>query len=128
MHRRPILVVEDHQLSASLLLELLGDAFPARPLHLAACVSQACAEFARLQPSLLLIEIGVPGLRGLDVMRRIATADPQATVVVYTTNDSGSMRDAATAAGARAFVSKSNPRELLRVLNELLDRGPSTAP
>jgi DNA-binding NarL/FixJ family response regulator len=120
--------MEDHQLSASMILELLRGAFPARPLHLAASPAQALSEFARLQPSLLVIEIGLPAAAGLEVTRRIATTHPQATVVVYTTNDSVTMRDAATRAGARAFVSKTDPRELLRVLNELFDRGPPTAP
>jgi DNA-binding NarL/FixJ family response regulator len=116
-----ILVVEDCELSASMIVELLRGAFPARQLHLATTASQGVSEFVRLRPSLLVTDIGLPDASGLEVTRRIAAVNPAALVVVYSADDGGLTREAAAAAGARAFVSKSNPLELLRVVAQLLD-------
>ncbi|MDB5860444.1 MAG: two component transcriptional regulator, LuxR family [Ramlibacter sp.] len=121
MPNRAILVVEDHHLSASLIIELLRGAFPARAVHVAATATHGFSEFARLQPSLVVMDIGLPDASGLEVTRRIVAANPGTPVVVYSGNDGAVMRDAAAAVGARAFVSKSDPRELLRVVAQLLD-------
>lgn len=119
-----ILIVEDHELSAALVMELLRGAFPARPLHLAGTASLGFTEFVRLRPALLVMDIGLPDGSGLDVTRRVVALDPAAPVVMYSSDDSAVMREAAAAAGARAFVSKNTPRELLPVVARLLDEGP----
>lgn len=119
-----ILVVEDHELSAALIMELLRGAFPARPFHLAGTASLGLSEFVRLRPALLVMDIGLPDGSGLDVTRRIVALDPAAPVVMYSSDDSPVMREAAAAAGARAFVSKNTPGELLPVVARLLDEIP----
>ena len=117
---RSILVVEDHDLSASLILELLRSAFPVAALHRAASAGTGLVEFARLRPALLVVDIGLPDRCGLDMTRCIAALDPAAPVVIYSAQDSAVIREGAAAAGARAFVSKNNPGELLEVVTRLL--------
>jgi DNA-binding NarL/FixJ family response regulator len=117
---RPILVVEDHALSASLILEMLRGACPGRPLHVATSASQAVCEAGRLQPSLLVMDIGLPDSSGLEATRRIAAANSVAPIVIFSMHDGAVMRAAASAAGARAFVSKSEPGQLLLVIAQLL--------
>lgn len=116
-----ILVVEDHKLSASLIIELLRGAFPARPLHLAPTARLAWSEYHRLQPALLVMDIGLPDGSGLDLMRRIVALNRAVPVVMYSADDGEEMRASAAAGGARAFVSKSDPGELLRVVAHLLE-------
>lgn len=119
---RSILVVEDHDLSASFILELLS-AVPGPSLHRAASAGVGLTEFARLRPTLLVVDIGLPDASGLEVTRRIAALDPGAPVVIFSAQDSAVIRQAAAAAGARAFVSKNNPGELLEVVSRLLRAG-----
>ncbi|MFC5498107.1 response regulator [Caenimonas terrae] len=115
-----ILVVEDHELSALLIMEMLRTAFPERSIHLADTMRLAIAEFTRLQASLLVTDIGLPDGSGLDLTRRVVAADPQVRVVVYSMNDTAVMREGAAAAGAAAFVAKADPAELIRVVGDLL--------
>jgi DNA-binding NarL/FixJ family response regulator len=122
--RRSILVVEDHDLSASLIMELLACAAKGPHLHRAASASAGVTEYIRLRPTLLVVDIGLPDASGLEVTRRIAALNPLAPVVIFSGQDSAVMREGAAAAGARAFVSKNNPGELLDVVNCLLGSAP----
>ena len=124
MRNGAILVVEDCELSASVIIGLLRGVFPARPLHVAATACKGFSDFVRLQPTLLVTDVGLPDASGLEVARRLTAMHPAALVVIYSADDGGAMRAAAAAAGARALVSKSNPRELLRVVGQLLDGQP----
>jgi DNA-binding NarL/FixJ family response regulator len=116
---RTILVVEDHELSASLIMEMLR-AIPAQAVHLTDTARSGLSEFHRLGFPLLVTDIGLPDGSGLDLTRKAVAADPQARVVVYSADDSAVMREGAAAAGARAFVAKSDPAELVRVIALLL--------
>lgn len=119
-----ILIVEDHSLTASFLTELLGGAFPGRALHLADSARLGISTFVQFAPSLVVMDIGLPDGSGLELTRRMAGLDEKAMVVIYSTDDSEVMKQGAAAAGARAFVSKNNPRELVQVIGSLLVGAP----
>ena len=67
----------------------------------------------------------MPDLDGLEATRRILSARPAARVLVLTGHDDEQMRDAARAAGARAFVVKSAPTQELTDTVRALARGES---
>lgn len=56
---------------------------------------------------LVLMDIGLPGIDGLEAARRIVERDPRCKVVVLSTYQGPEYRSRALAAGAVAFVSKS---------------------
>jgi two-component system, NarL family, invasion response regulator UvrY len=59
-----------------------------------------------LHPDLILMDMNLPGIDGLEATRRIVAAEPGAKVIGLSTYDE--FRDRAIAAGAVAFVSKSD--------------------
>ena len=59
------------------------------------------------RPDVVVMDIGLPDLDGLEAIRRIVRARPQARVMVLTAHDDDNMRKAARDAGAMAYVVKS---------------------
>lgn len=66
-----ILIVDDEPSIRSLLLRLLGKAFPQAELHEAADGFDAGRKVARLSPSLIILDLQLPGVDGLNVCRAI---------------------------------------------------------
>jgi DNA-binding NarL/FixJ family response regulator len=72
---------------------------------------QAVTMAARLQPDVVVMDVRMPHLDGLQATTRITGAHPTIRVVVYSVYDSDQTRQAAQQAGAAAFVPKHAPPE-----------------
>lgn len=73
---------------------------------------------AELRPDLVLMDMNLPNIDGLDATRQIMTARPETRVIALSTYEEFS--DRAIAAGAVAFISKSEfePQTLAQVWNQ----------
>jgi DNA-binding NarL/FixJ family response regulator len=74
---------------------------------------EAVREAVRERPSVVLMDIRMPELDGIEATRRILAADPTARVLVLTTFDLDEYVYAALRAGASGFVLKDDPPEQL---------------
>jgi DNA-binding NarL/FixJ family response regulator len=74
---------------------------------------EAVAQAARFQPTLVLMDIRMPELDGLEATRRILAADPAARVMILETFDLDEYVYEALRAGASGFVLKDDPPEQL---------------
>lgn len=108
-----LLIVDDHFVVRSGLvaaLEMEDD------LEVVADVKrgdQALAAYERHRPAVVLMDLQLPGLTGVQATGAILAHDPQARVLVYSTFVHEEEIHAALAAGAAGFVQKSSPREEL---------------
>lgn len=75
------------------------------------------------RPDVIIMDIGMPELDGLEATRRIMAARPTARVMVLTAHDDDRMRQAARDAGARAYVLKSSTLEEISNAVRALARG-----
>lgn len=76
----------------------------------------AVAQYQRLKPDWVLMDIRMEGMDGIVATRMIRAADPAARVIMVTEHGSPRLRRAAQAAGAVGFVLKDNLRELPALL------------
>ncbi len=74
---------------------------------------EAVDQAARFHPTVVLMDIRMPELDGLEATRRILAADPDARVLVLTTFDLDEYVYEALRAGASGFVLKDDPPEQL---------------
>jgi DNA-binding NarL/FixJ family response regulator len=74
---------------------------------------EAVAQAARHHPDVILMDIRMPELDGLEATRRILKADPSARVLILTTFDLDEYVYEALRAGASGFVLKDDPPEQL---------------
>jgi DNA-binding NarL/FixJ family response regulator len=74
---------------------------------------QAVREAARVHPTVVLMDIRMPELDGLEATRRILAADGQARILILTTFDLDEYIYEALCAGASGFVLKDDPPENL---------------
>jgi DNA-binding NarL/FixJ family response regulator len=74
-----------------------------------------------LQPDLMLIELGVPGLNGLDVTKEIVQAGLKTKVLILTTSESDTYLIPIVRAGARGFLHLSaNAYKLVEAMRTIL--------
>jgi DNA-binding NarL/FixJ family response regulator len=101
-----VLVAEDQTLAREGLVTLLGAAAGIEPVAAAADGEEAVALATRHRPDVVLMDLRMPRLDGVEATRRIRAALPETEVVVLTTHaDEGSILDALNA-GARGYLTK----------------------
>jgi DNA-binding NarL/FixJ family response regulator len=74
---------------------------------------EAVEKAIKLKPDVAIVDISMPELDGVDVTRQIRKAVPDTKVLVLTMNESDQMVQRALAAGAQAYVLKSDLTEAL---------------
>jgi len=74
----------------------------------------------RLQPDLIVLDLNLPDLSGLEVSRQITQTHPQTKIIVFTAVTDPEVRQRSLAVGASAFVSKLGPvTDLLAAIKRL---------
>jgi two-component system invasion response regulator UvrY len=119
-----IMVVEDHPATLAALLELLEAAFPGSTLLAAEGAERALELCAAAAPDVVVMDIALPGMSGIEATLRIKALLPDTRVVMHSSYDMRVYLEGAVAAGASAFVRKSKVGgELVPVVAHLLSRG-----
>ena len=78
----------------------------------------------RLQPDVVVLDVNLPNVHGLEACRQITQLNPGMRVIVFTAMSELEIKDESIAAGATAFVSKMSSGELLSAIRRLcVDRG-----
>jgi DNA-binding NarL/FixJ family response regulator len=103
--RPRVLVADDHAGVRAALVAVL-DLIGLEVVGQASDGAEAVAPAEELAPDLVVMDLSMPVLNGLDATRLLREAAPATAVVVFTAFASGELEDAAHAAGAAAYVVK----------------------
>ena len=104
MSRARVLLADDHADVADHAAALMADAFDV--VGMAADGVAAVTECASLKPDVVVLDVAMPGMNGLDAARRILAAQPEVCVVMLSVHDEPEYVDAALSVGASAYVFK----------------------
>ncbi|MEU6778333.1 response regulator transcription factor [Nonomuraea angiospora] len=101
-----VLVVDDQQLMREGLVALLDLVDDVEVVGDAGDGEQALRLVAELRPDVVLMDLRMPVMDGVEATRRIARAHPEVAVVVLTTYDDDRSVDSALLAGACGYLTK----------------------
>jgi two-component system, NarL family, invasion response regulator UvrY len=107
-----ILIVDDHPIVRSGLRRLLA-AEPEIEVREAASGREALSVFREQQPTLVILDLNLPGIGGLEVLARLKAIDPDARVLVLSMHDDEIHITRALRAGAVGYLTKNAPPEEL---------------
>jgi CheY-like chemotaxis protein len=73
----------------------------------------------RLQPDVIVLDVNLPKIHGLEACRQVMRANPKVKIVVFTATIDPDIRQQFLEAGASAFVSKTGVEDLLSAIKRL---------
>ena len=118
MPTRPrVLLVDDHPGIVRALSRLLST--DCDVVGVMADGREAADAAARLQPVVIVVDLNLPDVSGLDVCRQIRDSNPRVKVVVISARIDEAIRDEALAAGASGFFEKSAANELIEAIRRI---------
>lgn len=105
-----LLVVDDHPIVRSGLRRLLtADSQP--EIAEAASGQEAISRFREFRPDLVILDLNLPGISGVEVLGRLRVENPKVRVLVISMYDSPTYVARILEAGALGYVSKNAPPE-----------------
>jgi len=104
-----VLIVDDHQCFADLLSAALQTVPGMRCVGTASSAREGIERVRELAPSVVVMDIQMPGTDGLAATRLLREASPQTAVAVVTAHADGEWVARAAQAGASAFIPKGGP-------------------
>jgi DNA-binding NarL/FixJ family response regulator len=123
-----ILVVDDHPVVRHGLRTLLGGRPEWEVIDEAEDGLQAVDKAESLRPDIVVLDVGMPKMNGLEACRIIRRTVPECEILFVTQHDSPQMMREALSAGARGYVVKSNAaRDLLAAVEAVSQHRPFTA-
>ena len=109
-----VLIADDHPLFRDGLASLLRSGQDTELAGAATTGPEAIELAGRVQPDVVMMDLRLPGLNGIEATRRIVAASPHVAVVVLTMLDDDDSVFAALRAGARGYLLKGADHEEIR--------------
>lgn len=112
------LIVDDHDQLRTVLCDWLKTIFPDIDFIAAADGESALDLIEQYHPKVVLMDIGLPGISGIETTRRIKTKAPEIIIIIHTIQTDQAYLDDAHLAGADIFISKNKTQnDLIPALN-----------
>lgn len=121
-----VLVVDDFAEWRQFVRGIIGDVAGLHIIGEASDGAEAVAKARVLEPDLVLLDIGLPSLNGIEVARQIRQFSPRCAILFLTEHQSNDVIEECYRAGASGYIFKSSAaNELLLAINAALNRNSS---
>jgi len=101
-----VFIVDDHPLVGDWLSRLINEEIDLEVCGYADNADEASVAIARLQPSIAIIDIGLRGKSGLELIRNLTDQNPDQNILVLSMHDEVVYANRAFRSGARGYVNK----------------------
>jgi DNA-binding NarL/FixJ family response regulator len=116
-----VLMVDDHDVVRRGIRSVLASESDLEVVGEAAAGMEAVRKAEELKPDLVLLDISLPDISGIDVAVRIRQASPNSKILFLSQHDSIQVANEALKTGARGFVAKADAaRELAGAIRTVL--------
>ena len=119
-----VMVVDDHEFVRSTMCELIDSADDLHVVGSAENGAAALPAARAAEPEVVLMDLSMPVMNGIDATRQLVQALPQVRVIVLTTSTKGQDVKDAAAAGAVGFIAKgADPDVVLGAIRAVVSDG-----
>lgn len=118
-----ILIADDHGVMRAGLRAMLEDEADIEVVGEAASGEEALLLAGKLAPDVLLLDIGLPGIDGVETTRRVRKSFPKVQILILTVYEEESLLRAAIDAGAAGYIIKRAVEEELLSAIKAVSRG-----
>jgi len=115
-----VLLVDDHAVVRAGYQMLLQNTDDIEVVSEADSGELACKHYVDSEPDVVVMDLSMPGMGGLEAIRRIVARDSDARILVFSMHESTVFVEQALRAGARGYITKSSaPEVLIEAIREL---------
>lgn len=108
-----VLLVDDHAVVREGYRRLVDASGDIRVVGEAATGADACQCFVACAPDVVVMDISLPGISGIEAMRRMLARTEQARVLMFSMHEDAIFPSRALAAGARGYITKASAPDVL---------------
>lgn len=120
-----VLLVDDHPVVRTGYRHLLESDADIEVIAEAGDSATAYEKFKTVAPDVIVMDISLPGVSGIETMKRMRSHRPGARVLIFSMHDAAIFHSRALGAGAAGFLSKSSAPEHLVEAVRMIARGGS---
>jgi len=121
-HGNRILIIDDHPLFRKGVAQLIAMAPHLEVVAEASSGEQGLAKAKELDPDLILLDLHMTGMGGIETLKAIRDADLECRVMILTVSDNADDLVAAIRSGADGYLLKDmEPEDLLAAIDEALN-------
>ena len=121
-----VMLVDDHALvrmGFRMLLTSVQGGEPVRVVAEAGSGEEACANYALVRPDVVVMDLSMPGMGGLEAVRRLLAQDPKARILALSAHEDAAHSRRVLRAGALGYLAKRSAPDELIVAVKAVARG-----
>ena len=120
--RIKVILVDDHAVVRAGFRMLLSTEDAIEVIAEAERGEQACQLYLEKQPDVMVLDLSMPGIGGLETIRRICNRDSNARILVFSVHNERVYVDRAMNAGAKGYITKhAHPEILIEAIQKIAE-------